>query len=368
MSHKKLKTVEGKWDCEYCGTTHIPGLTKVCPNCGNPVSEGQKYYLSGDPMSLPAIRESDGAEWVCRYCGTYNHHDAKTCVNCGGDLAGAEDYFSQGKKYKEIPVERNTTVSREHTTAKAVNLEAKNENKEIPLVLKKAPIWLKVAAVWMILVSIIGTIFMPHTVSATVVEKSWHREQEVEVYKTVEDGGWYLPEGAHDEYQTWEINHYNHVLKGYETVPVQKSRQVYDGEACSIYTTSNGDGSFDVHESCHSTYRTEWYTDYEQRAVYEDVPVYDWYYHYQIERWVPEETLTAEGKTNSIYWPTKELSENERYGATKERYTVVVEAKGREHSSKVSEQQYLDAVVGNDVKIKMNSLGIVSAYGIEEQE
>ena len=33
---------EGRWDCQYCGTTGIPGREKVCPNCARSRPEGTK--------------------------------------------------------------------------------------------------------------------------------------------------------------------------------------------------------------------------------------------------------------------------------------------------------------------------------------
>ena len=39
---------EGRWDCQYCGTTGIPGREKVCPNRARSRPEGTNIYLPDD--------------------------------------------------------------------------------------------------------------------------------------------------------------------------------------------------------------------------------------------------------------------------------------------------------------------------------
>ena len=39
------RLVEGLWDCPYCGTKGIGGLTQTCPNCGKTRGEETKFYM-----------------------------------------------------------------------------------------------------------------------------------------------------------------------------------------------------------------------------------------------------------------------------------------------------------------------------------
>lgn len=98
MSGKK---VEGYWDCTYCDTKGIGGLTKVCPNCGNPQAKNLKFYLKPGAKKYLAPEIADnygkGADWVCAFCGSFNRYNATICENCGAGKADSEeDYF--GKK------------------------------------------------------------------------------------------------------------------------------------------------------------------------------------------------------------------------------------------------------------------------------
>ena len=38
------KLVMGYWDCQYCGTSHIKGTKRDCPNCDHPRDAGVKFY------------------------------------------------------------------------------------------------------------------------------------------------------------------------------------------------------------------------------------------------------------------------------------------------------------------------------------
>ena len=58
--------------------------------------------------------------------------------------------------------------------------------------------------------------------------------------------------------------YYESVLDHYESVEVQRSRQVYDHDEYTY--VDNGDGTY--REVSHPVYRTEYYTETEQRPVY----------------------------------------------------------------------------------------------------
>ena len=48
MPNDKRYTVEGYWDCQYCGTEGIRGRSKFCPNCGHGRDESVRFYKNSD--------------------------------------------------------------------------------------------------------------------------------------------------------------------------------------------------------------------------------------------------------------------------------------------------------------------------------
>ena len=74
----------------------------------------------------------------------------------------------------------------------------------------------------------------------------------------------YSPQAKPKSSSKSENSEYEYVLDHYEEVEVQRSRQVYDHDEYTM--RDKGDGTYE--EVSHPVYRTEYYTEVEQRPVY----------------------------------------------------------------------------------------------------
>lgn len=103
------RIVEGLWDCKYCDTKGIDGLTKHCTRCGHPQDDDVKFYLVEKKNYVDedlAKEYSQGADWICPYCNSLNRVHFKYCSNCGAEKESSEkDYFSNQEKAPEIKPE-----------------------------------------------------------------------------------------------------------------------------------------------------------------------------------------------------------------------------------------------------------------------
>lgn len=90
MGQKELGYVELNWTCPNCQGKN-PGTVRTCQNCGSPQPQGIEFEqaqgaeIRTDEATKQAAQA--GADIHCPYCGTRNRGDAKSCVQCGGDLS-----------------------------------------------------------------------------------------------------------------------------------------------------------------------------------------------------------------------------------------------------------------------------------------
>lgn len=345
MSTKHKKAVEGYWECRYCGTKDIPGFTKNCPNCAHPVGENQKYYIDlKTALQSKALDETKlvGPDWECAACGSYNKATATTCVNCGAPREIGRSYFEETKKKTDVDLTRNIPPRRRNWFLIITGL----------------------IAVFLIFTAIINNVTESKEISVTLESKTWRRVLTIEEYKTVEESGWSLPKGAELLRTKEEVRSYDQVFSHYEEVPVQKTRQVYAGEDCEQYTVDNGDGSFDLEEYCTPVYETEYYTEYESRPVYNNVPRYETKYYYQIQRWVEVDKKELSGENNKAQWPEVSLKENQKIGNRIEDYKAVFVTKSLFNSKKtktykISSDMYDMINTGTAYKIKTANSRII---------
>ncbi len=129
------RRIEGFWTCSYCGAKGIGGLTKTCPNCGNPQAKGLKFEVKGGSKKYlsPEIAENygKGADWVCAYCGSYNRYNDEVCRNCASEKATAEsDYFGRKVTSRESssPCNEEESGDNSHHASNDMNHEANYHN------------------------------------------------------------------------------------------------------------------------------------------------------------------------------------------------------------------------------------------------
>ncbi|MCX7670370.1 MAG: zinc ribbon domain-containing protein, partial [Anaerolineae bacterium] len=90
MAEKELGYVELEWRCPSCGTRN-PGSVKKCRQCGTALTEEIQFEqapqeeLITDEAKIAQARA--GPDIQCAYCGTANPATARTCKQCGADLA-----------------------------------------------------------------------------------------------------------------------------------------------------------------------------------------------------------------------------------------------------------------------------------------
>src|SRR3954465_10076373 len=86
MSEKSEGVYEMFWDCAFCDTKALLGVTnRHCPNCGAPQDETKRYFPPPG-KEVVATLAFDGVDLKCPACGTPNGAKANNCRQCGSPL------------------------------------------------------------------------------------------------------------------------------------------------------------------------------------------------------------------------------------------------------------------------------------------
>lgn len=391
------RVIEGLWDCPYCNSKGIGGLSKHCPECGHPQDKGTKFYVGKKKRYLSddeVDKVGNAPDWVCDYCAGLNNAKYIYCRNCGAARGkGTKDYFtsketadtvnktipsSQTEKrhydfsedFTEDFVEKDTAIVETEDTgivgsenASTVERAAKsNVTRLVQCAKRSLPalgrIIVPIFVIGIIFIGILA-LFYPKYVDATVSEKSWEREIEIEEYRTVKENGWSIPSGGRLLYSQSEIRSYETVLDHYETKTRTVTEQVFDGYDTNTYYTDNGNGTFTEHTSQTPRYRTETKLETYEEPVYKQVPVYDTKYYYEIERWIYDRTETSAATDENPYWAEYVLDDNERVSDKKESYDVVfIDDEGKEYTYSCEYGEWTGYELAEEVELKL-SAGIV---------
>lgn len=397
------KIIVGYWDCRSCGAKKIRGTNKKCPNCGAPMGDTKCYIDVKNKEYLDDKTSKDygkGPNWICPYCENQNRYYSQYCEGCGAPKADStEDYFQNNpnetipkkveehsssyysrssvleretarkeKKYADSHSYNDSNRTSEEDDAKGSSKLLTNLYNFFSKNKKRILIGFFSIITFVSFIFILIPIVTPHTYTATVTSNSWKRTISIEEYKTVRESDWTVPPGGRVYRMEDEFHHYNHVLDHYDTITVTKSRQVidhYDTHVEYAYS-DNGDGTFTEHSYIVSdpVYRTEYYTETEQKPVYVDIPVYETKYYYEIEKWVYNRTEEASGKDDSkAYWPEYHLSANERVSSKNEVYFVIFTTEKKDYKKEVSESELYLLKLDTEVEITVQA-GIVTKFEI----
>jgi hypothetical protein len=189
-----------------------------------------------------------------------------------------------------------------------------------------------------------------------VVAKQWERSVQVEAYRTVQEEGWSLPEGARKVRSYRAIRDYRQVLDHYETRTRQVSERVQTGTR--TYTcghVSRGNGYFEDRTCTEPEYETRYHTESYQDPVYRREPIWDTKYEYRIKRWVPDTLLEEHGDITQPEWPRVVIDDTTREGEKKSRYRVTFTApKGESYTSDVPLEQFTHRRIGEHVPLLVN--------------
>ncbi|MCA9366211.1 hypothetical protein KC722_01385 [Candidatus Kaiserbacteria bacterium] len=166
--------------------------------------------------------------------------------------------------------------------------------------------------------------FSTFTVEAQVESFSWQRSVSIERYQTVRESDWSIPSGGTKVAEDWRIRRYEEVFDRYVTVTRQVSEQVQTGsETYSCGSRDLGNGFFEDQTCTRPTYTTQDRTEYEQQPVYREEPVYDWYYTYDIDKWLHDRVERAGDTNQRPKWPEYTLDGDiERVAKQDEKYLV----------------------------------------------
>ncbi len=364
------RIVEGLWNCRYCGTKGIGGLTKSCPCCGHPQDEGTRFYLGNKKKYLEkdlAAQYGQGPDWLCPYCGSLNRIRFKYCSNCGAEKDSAEDdYFTNQDKQDKKEAEKEAELKK--LTGKDKKGSGKSgkggdisKKQKMPLRKKLLIISAAVLAFFAVLLFI----FWPRNYNATVGGTGWAREIDIEAWRTVQEDDWQVPDGGRVYDTKEEIHHYVQVLDHYETKTREVSERVYDGEDTHTSYVNNGDGTFTEETYSTPRYRTEYHTETYREPVYRDEPVFAIKYYYEIERWVVDREEKSEGADSEPYWPEYTLAANERTGFRGEAYTMGIYVKDKSYTVSLPLERWETFQKGDQIEVTMSAGQITKINGEE---
>ncbi|MBR3103431.1 MAG: hypothetical protein IKH46_06375 [Lachnospiraceae bacterium] len=90
--------IEGLWDCSFCGQKEIRARFDRCPACAAARAAETVFYMPTNIQAATltaeeAAKTSDGADWVCAFCGNLNRCDEDRCRGCGSDRAEANQNY-----------------------------------------------------------------------------------------------------------------------------------------------------------------------------------------------------------------------------------------------------------------------------------
>ena len=319
MARKVLGYIQLIWTCSYCGTKN-PGAIKSCTQCGSPQAPDIQFEKV-DAESFDFIKDEalirmaqKGADKHCPYCGTRNNIDAETCLKCGGDL---------------------TIDAKVRESGATIETRANNQKSFAP---QKRP---QPFLIIILLVGIVGFVFLIRNlartdqVSAVVSAVSWQRSQVIEAYQRVERKGWEDAIPSDATLVSCELQY------RYDS---DASRPIATEVCGEPYTIDTGTGLGQVVQDC--VYR-----------------VYENYCTYTTMDWLPVETLVTSGVDLSPYWPTFELSNDQRTGNPTERYEITFSTAGGSFTySTTDESLYLQAQLGSTWYLEINHFNsVVSA-------
>jgi hypothetical protein len=309
------------WDCRYCDTKKLLGLThRHCPGCGAP-QDPEARYFPDEHEKVPAREHVYyGADVRCSACHEANSRRNAYCRGCGAPLANAPE------------VARVLEGQEPETPSKARLMAAPPE----PRKSKGCGIW-GFGCLTVFVVGLAGglaSVFWTEDASVEVVGHRWQRVIHIERYSPRETSSWCDSVPSHTRVTRRERD-------------VRSHRKVPDGESCHTRRVDLGDGTYREHEECSQRYREE--------------PVYDQRCYYMVMRWSEVRVAESEGSSLAPYpsWPAvgRLRSGNcegcEREGRRDESYTLVLrDSKGKEHSCELGEAKWAKAQEGSSYRCK----------------
>lgn len=341
MSEPRIEqggTYQMLWDCKYCGTKKLLGVThRFCPNCGAAQDPASRYFPSDDEKIALEDHEYYGEDLICPACGTANSGNSHNCRQCGAPLEGAAHASKLGDQVRAENEQFDTSGSRdlamEQHQADMARIQAQSAA-------KKGINWVAVIAVVAIIAcigAVLAAVFWTRGGSAQVTGHAWEREIDIEALGPVQESAWCdsMPGDAYSVSRRQEQ---------------RDTRRVQDGEECSVRRVDNGDGSFSERRECRPTYREE--------------PIYDDRCYFTVDRWRVVRAVTADGDSlaESPQWPQLNLARTgscigcEREASRRETYTVELRMQDNEQpfTCTFNQDRWQQFPVGSQWQVKVS--------------
>ncbi len=316
---------EGRWDCQYCATQGILGRHKKCPVCASPRPEGTKFYLPEDEPPLVDGKVAEfakiGPDWICEFCASSNPANASSCHNCFAPREGT----SPQQAVKEYALgETPRTGDMDFTEPEKPRPQPASPGGRPPWLWGVAGVLLFLFLCFCALP--LGLSLFDQETTVTAVDFGWERTVEVEAYETVVEEDWDVPADGRVLSEQEELRRYDRVVIGYETESRQVSEQVQSGSRDYVCGQRDlGNGFFEDVMCSEPIYETQFRTENVEVPIYEQVPVYDIKYRYEVDKWSVTRTASADGRDQNPAWPSLNLRDNEREGTRTELYRLVFE-------------------------------------------
>jgi ribosomal protein L40E len=315
-------TYEMFWDCKFCRTPKLLGLThRHCPVCGAPQNAAERYF----PTDADKVRVADhryvGRDSICSHCGTYNSRNSLHCRDCGAPTA-------EGTAAQVLPDHADGTgVQMLADTTQARATGARPRLSRI------------IGLVVVALVAAVALLFLWKKEQAfAVTGHSWERRIDIERFGPVRDSAWcdQVPSGGH------EVRRYR---------AVRSHEQISDGETCTTRKVDQGDGTFREVRDCKPRYKTR---DIEGDRC-----------DYEVNRWTTARFVESKGLAASPppTWPPLPQLANcgrvgcERAGARRETYSVLLSGPDSNAACNVSQASWLEMSVGRRYRAKVRVVG-----------
>lgn len=348
MEEREVGTYEMLWDCPYCDTPKLLGLThRHCPNCGGAQNPEARYFPSDEDKVAVADHRYYGADIVCPACDTPNSAAASFCTGCGGPLEGGKEAIGRSDQLQNAAGGFDGETIRDakaeaRARREAVVAAAQGKAPPAPGMSRGAKIAIIVGSIALLIGVLVAVlVFWKKEVALEVDRLTWERTIAVERFDTVSESAWcdQMPRGAFSVSKSKEV---------------RETKKVPDGKTCTKRRKDNKDGTFKEVQECKTKYREE--------------PVYDMKCRYRIDRWktVRTEEAQGQGRDPAPSWPTVTLAKKgncrgcEREGRRREIYTIhlVDASEGETHECDVDAERWNAVDVGSRFKAEV---GIVSS-------
>jgi len=351
----------GAWDCTYCDTKKNLGNVFDCPGCGHPRPKGVRFYqIPNAPLVTPEIAAqlgSGGPNWYCLHCDSGNKDNNTKCWNCGAERGSSPSHevkdFRQGEavptntedaekadpdgqswvdEETDTPTSSfvpfvSTNYQSPSTSLFDRTLDQLKNNFEPKNVRPIAITSIVLIAVALVSFLVYQLFFNTHEEIVQVSGFSWSQTVTVQEYQVVHESSWtthpskaynvssvYKDTGRDEKiHDGWETVYYQDTC--YETVSYTDTctDSKYVSDTCSG-SRDNGDGSWESY-----TYECGGYESYSysctkdrqesysctkdrQEEIYHYEDVYDWYFQYDIDKWMTVATYPTSGNNHEPYF------------------------------------------------------------------